>query len=151
MDTLSYKPQQPTIPLFALTKGSRSKRQLSKSFTVVIQPSSTRLIKPKISVYMEVGDPRQVREPVSPYKLSFLFYHVYMIGWTTLLGELPGVPGRVTLSARDAFCHVNVSRWGNPPCQGRVHVTLAMTSRNFTPGPWGCKFACKRGLFFDYS
>ena len=36
--TLSYKPQHLTISLFALTKGLRSKRQLSKSFTVVIQP-----------------------------------------------------------------------------------------------------------------
>ena len=34
-----------TLALFALTKGQRSKRQLSKSFTVVIQPLSTRLIK----------------------------------------------------------------------------------------------------------
>ena len=33
--------QQPTIPLFALTKGLRSKRYLSKSFTVVIQALST--------------------------------------------------------------------------------------------------------------
>ena len=32
--------------LFALTKGYRLKRQLSKSFTVVIQPLLTRLIKP---------------------------------------------------------------------------------------------------------
>ena len=44
--TLSYKPQQPTITLFALTKGSRSKRQLSESFAVAIQHLSTRLIKP---------------------------------------------------------------------------------------------------------
>ena len=42
----SYKPQHPTIPLFALTKGQRSKRQLSKYFTVVFQPLSTRFIKP---------------------------------------------------------------------------------------------------------
>ena len=40
--------QHPTISPFALTKGLRSKRQLSKSFTVVIQPISTCLIKPKI-------------------------------------------------------------------------------------------------------
>ena len=38
--------QRPTIPLFALTKGQRSKRQLSKSFMLVIQPLSTGLIKP---------------------------------------------------------------------------------------------------------
>ena len=39
--------QHPTIPLFALTKGERSKRQRSKSFQVVIQPLLTRLIKTK--------------------------------------------------------------------------------------------------------
>ena len=33
------------IPIFALTKGKRSKRQLSKSFTVVIQPLSPGFIK----------------------------------------------------------------------------------------------------------
>ena len=38
--------QHPKIPLFALTKCQRSKLQHSKSFTVVIQPLSTRLIKP---------------------------------------------------------------------------------------------------------
>lgn len=35
---------------FALTKGQRSKRQLSKSFTVVIEPLSIRLIKPNFTV-----------------------------------------------------------------------------------------------------
>ena len=43
-----------------------------------------------------------------------------MIGGVTHLGGLPGLPGRVTLSARVAFCHVNDSRWGNPPSRGRV-------------------------------
>ena len=38
--------QHPTIPLFAFTKSLRPKRQLSNSFTVKIQPLSTRLIKP---------------------------------------------------------------------------------------------------------
>ena len=37
--------QHPTVPLFALAKGQRSKRQLSKSFELVSQPLSTRLIK----------------------------------------------------------------------------------------------------------
>ena len=36
---------------FALTKGQRSKRQLSKSFTVVILPLSTRLIKPNFCLH----------------------------------------------------------------------------------------------------
>ena len=44
-----------------------------------------------------------------------------MIGGVTRLGGLPGLPGRVTLSAGVTICHVNVSRWGNPPSQGRVH------------------------------
>ena len=48
-----------------------------------------------------------------------------MIGGVTRLGGLPGLPGRVTLSARVAFCHVNDSRWGNPPRRGRVHGTFA--------------------------
>ena len=39
--------QHPTISLFALTKGYRSKRQLFISFTVAILPLSTRLIKLK--------------------------------------------------------------------------------------------------------
>ena len=48
-----------------------------------------------------------------------------MIGGVTRLGCLSGLPGRVTLSARVAFCHVNDSRWGNLPSRGRVHVTFA--------------------------
>ena len=38
--------QHPTVPLFALAKSQRSKRQLSKSFELVSQPLWTRLIKP---------------------------------------------------------------------------------------------------------
>ena len=48
-----------------------------------------------------------------------------MTGAVTRLGGLPGLAGRVTLSAGVAFCHVNDSRWGNPPSWGRVHVTFA--------------------------
>ena len=44
-----------------------------------------------------------------------------MIDGATRLGGLPGLPGRVTLSAGVTICHVNVSRWGNPPSWGRVH------------------------------
>ena len=44
-----------------------------------------------------------------------------MIGGVTRLGGLPGLPGRVTLSAGVTICYVNVSRWGNPPSRGRVH------------------------------
>ena len=44
-----------------------------------------------------------------------------MIGGVTRLGGLPGLPGRVTLSAGVTICHVNVSRWGNPLSRGRVH------------------------------
>ena len=44
-----------------------------------------------------------------------------MISGVTRLGGLPGLPGRVTLSAGVTVCHVNVARWGNPPSRGRVH------------------------------
>ena len=133
-----------------------------------------------------------------------------MIGGVTRLGRLPGLPGRVTLSAGVAFCHVNDSRWGNPPSRGRVHARQsapkfepeqygrprlqtrrafspassaeraterrksrifwdcewrrsdgvpfihcqqlyhATMSGDVTPGPRGCKFACRRGPFFDH-
>ena len=43
-----------------------------------------------------------------------------MIDEITHLGGLPGLPGRVTLSARVAFWHVNVARWGNPPSRART-------------------------------
>ena len=48
-----------------------------------------------------------------------------MIVGVTRLGGLPDLPGRITLSAGVAFCHVNDSRWGNPPSRGRDHVTFA--------------------------
>ena len=48
-----------------------------------------------------------------------------MIGGVTRLGGLPGLLGRVTLSAGVAVCHVNDSRWVNPPSRDRVHVTFA--------------------------
>ena len=80
-----------------------------------------------IAGYIEVGRGPQVGEvtrlPASPYNLSFLFDHVYMIGWVTRLGGLPCLPGRVTLSAGVAFCHVNDSRWGNP-CLAGVEFML---------------------------
>ena len=44
-----------------------------------------------------------------------------MIGRVIRLGGLPGLPGRVTLSAVVTICHVNVARWGNPPSRGRIH------------------------------
>ena len=45
-----------------------------------------------------------------------------MIGGVTRLGGLPGLPGRVTLSAGVTICHdLNVSRWDNPPSERRVH------------------------------
>ena len=44
-----------------------------------------------------------------------------MIGGVTRQGRLPRLLGKVTLSAGVTICHVNVSRWGNPPSWGRVH------------------------------
>ena len=43
-----------------------------------------------------------------------------MIGGVTRRGGLPGLLDRVTLSAGVKFCHVNVSRSGNPPTRGRI-------------------------------
>ena len=51
-------------------------------------------------------------------------WQVYMAnckGGVTRLGGLPVLLGRVTRSAGVTICHVNVSRWGNPPSRGRVH------------------------------
>ena len=62
-----------------------------------------------------------MRLPACPYNFLFYFNHVYMIGGLTRLGGLPGLPGRVTLSAGVTICHVNFSRWGNPPRPGRIH------------------------------
>ena len=45
---------------------------------------------------MEVGD-------ACPYNLSFYPEHVNVIGGVTHLGGLPGLKGRVTLSAGEAF------------------------------------------------
>ena len=47
--------QHPKIPLFPLTKGWRSKCQLSKPFTVAIRPLSTRLIKPNFYSFYLFG------------------------------------------------------------------------------------------------
>ena len=63
--------QHPTIPLFALTKGYRSKRQLSKSFTVVIQPLLTRLIKPK---FCQAFYYRTIQSETNGMILLFLVY-----------------------------------------------------------------------------
>ena len=41
-----------------------------------------------------------------------------MIGGVTRQG-----PDRVTLSGVVKFCHVNVSRWGNPPGRGWIRNT----------------------------
>ena len=68
--------------------------------------------------------------PAFPYNRSLLCDHVYMIGGVTLLGGLPSLLGRVTLSAGVAFCHVNVSRSRSPPSRGLVHVTFASVSNS---------------------
>ena len=44
-----------------------------------------------------------------------------MIGGVTRQGGLPGLSGKVNLSAGVRISHVNVSRWGNPPNWGRIH------------------------------
>ena len=56
-----------------------------------------------------------------------------MIGGVTRLDGLPGLLGRVTLPARVAFCHVNVSRWGNPPTWGRLMLPKCAKSEPKQP------------------
>ena len=46
-----------------------------------------------------------------------------MMGGVTRQGGFPGLPDRVTFSAGLKFCHVNVSRWGNPATLGRIRDT----------------------------
>ena len=58
-----------------------------------------------------------------------------MIGGVTRLGGLPGLLGRVTLPAGVAFCHVNVSRWGNPPTWGRFMLPKRAKSEPTTKRP----------------
>ena len=58
-----------------------------------------------------------------------------MIGGVTRLGALPGLLGRVTLPAGVAFCHVNVSRWGNPPTRGRFMLPKRAKSEPTTKCP----------------
>ena len=57
-----------------------------------------------------------------------------MIGGVTHQGGLPGLPDRVTLSAGIKFCHVNVSRWGDPPGQGWIRDTSNSRKIHFGDG-----------------
>ena len=57
-----------------------------------------------------------------------------MIGGVTRQGRYPGLPDRVTLSAGVKFCHVNVSRWGNPPGRGRIRDTSNSRKIHFGGG-----------------
>ena len=83
--TLSYKPQQPTIPLFALTRGKRSKRQLSKSFTVVIQHLSTRLIKPNFCLDL-VGCAASDRIDEKRIYSQLISFQIWLSGMTKFAG-----------------------------------------------------------------
>ena len=57
-----------------------------------------------------------------------------MIGGVTRQGGYPSLPDRVTLSAGVEFCHVNVSRWGNPPGRGRIRDTSNSRKIHFGGG-----------------
>ena len=46
-----------------------------------------------------------------------------MVGGVTRPGGLTGLPDRVTLSAGVKFCHVNFSKWGNPPSRDGIRIT----------------------------
>ena len=54
-----------------------------------------------------------------------------MIGGVTHLGGLPGLPGRVTLSAGVAFCHVNYS--GGVTRLAGVEFMLHLQARQSAP------------------
>ena len=56
------------------------------------------------------------------------------MGGVTRQGGFPGLPDRVTLSAGLKFCHVNVSRLGNPPCRGRIRDTSDLRKIHFGGG-----------------
>ena len=64
-----------------------------------------------------------------------------MIGGVTHQGGLPALPDRVTLSAGVKFCHVNVSRWGNPPSWGRIRDTSNSRKIRFGGG-FASSLAC---------
>ena len=102
---------------------------------------------------------RSENPSVHIFNLLFYLDHVYIITEETCLAGLPSVPWEVTLSQAFTIFPINVSRWGNPPSQGCVHVTFASaltTSRNFTSGSRSCKIVCKHGkhgkhgLFFKH-
>ena len=57
-----------------------------------------------------------------------------MIGGVTRQGRYPGLPDPVILSAGLKFCHVNVSRWGNPPSRGRIRDTSNSRKIHFGGG-----------------
>ena len=59
-----------------------------------------------------------------------------MIGGVTRQGGKPDLPNRVTLSTGVKFCHVNVSKWDNPPSRGRIRDTSNSRKIHF-----GCGFA----------
>ena len=58
----------------------------------------------------------------------------YMIGGVTRQGGYPGLQDRITHRAEIKFCHVNVSKWGNPPSRGRIRDTLNSCKIHFGGG-----------------
>ena len=78
-----------------MTKGQRSKRQLSKSFTVVIQPLSTRLIKPNFC--FDLSHRRSTTVSLETRNLFiYLFSCLILIGCKEVarfLSEARGVSG----------------------------------------------------------
>ena len=57
-----------------------------------------------------------------------------MVGGVNRQGGYPSLLDRVTLSAGVKFCHVNVSRWGNPPGRGRIRDTSNSRKIHFGGG-----------------
>ena len=79
------------ISVYALTKGYRSKRKLSKSFTVVIQPLATRLIKPKVSVCPSVArwTYRQTDRQTDTYSMEIISIVGVAIGFAPWMHMIP--------------------------------------------------------------
>ena len=57
-----------------------------------------------------------------------------MAGGVNRQGGLPHLSDRVTLSAGVKFCHVNVSRWVNPPTRDRISDTSTSRKIHFGGG-----------------
>ena len=98
--TLPYKPATPTIPLFAQMKGKCSKRQLYKSFMVVIQPFSTCLIKPNFWFTLTLTQHHSFFRARKPFTLHWMvcrcWLHLFLSPQTSLIFDWQFLPLCIT-------------------------------------------------------